>query len=287
MKQELERLQERAQQLKEKRPGYGEILDFYVKVREAQITSKASLKLDPMKRKKESRDSLKEDGFSLVRKDDFPVDMEASIGLFHALCRIGKTANPHMAGQIGRMEAALEAGKLDLKKLLTWDGKEQASEQVAAGLGLDKQVLSFLIQSSIRPSIEAGMEQLRNELEPETDRTTHCPVCGCLPDLNLLRGEGGMRYSLCSCCGYPWRIDRLSCAVCGNREQGSLQYFCGEGEEACRVDLCDQCHHYIKTIDTRNLEASDPCLEDIATLHLDVVAVQKGYKRSVPNPWST
>jgi FdhE protein len=286
MEKQLARLRERAQQLKEKRPGYGEILDFYVKVREAQITSKDSLKLDPMKRKKESRDSLKECGLSLVRKDDFPVDMEASVGLFHALCRIGKTANPHMTEQIGRMETALEAGKLDLKILLTEGGKEHASEHVAADLGLDKQVLSFLIRNSIRPSIEAGMEQLCGELEPETGRTTHCPVCGCLPDLNLLRGEGGMRYSLCSCCGYPWRIDRVSCAVCGNKEQGSLQYFYGEGEEACRVDLCDQCHHYIKTIDYRNLEESDPSLEDLATLHLDVVAVEKGYKRSVPNPWS-
>ena len=40
MEKELERFRERAQQLKEKRPGYGEILDFYVKVREAQIKVK-------------------------------------------------------------------------------------------------------------------------------------------------------------------------------------------------------------------------------------------------------
>ena len=82
-------------------------------------------------------------------------------------------------------------------------------------------------------------------------------------------------------------MERLSCAVCGNKEPGSLKYFYGEGEEAYRIDLGDKCHHYIKTIDDRNLEASDPSLEDLATLHLDVVAVQKGYKRAVPNPWST
>jgi len=70
----------------------------------------------------------------------------------------------------------------------------------------------------------------------------------------------------------------LSCAVCGNKEQGSLKYFYGEGEEACRVDLCDNCHHYTKTIDCRTLEAPDPCLEDLATLHLDVLAVQKGIR---------
>ena len=95
-----------------------------------------------------------------------------------------------------------------------------------------------------------------------------------------------MRYLLCSYCGYQWRIDRLSCPVCGNKEQESLQYFCGEGEEAFRIDLCDKCHRYIKTIDYRSLEESDPALEDLATLHLDILAVQKGYRRAVPNPWT-
>ena len=96
-----------------------------------------------------------------------------------------------------------------------------------------------------------------------------------------------MRYSLCSWCACQWRVDRLSCSVCGNKEPGTLHYFCGEGEDAHRIDLCDACHHYIKTIDCRSLEAPDPCLEDLASLHLDVVAVQKGYERSVPNPWTS
>ena len=55
---------------------------------------------------------------------------------------------------------------------------------------------------------------------------------------------------------------------------------------ASRIDLCDSCHHYIKTIDVRTLEAPDPCLEDLGTLHLDVVAARKGYSRVVPNRWS-
>ena len=130
------------------------------------------------------------------------------------------------------------------------------------------------------------MEQLRGELDPETRRKSHCPVCGSLPSLSLLKGEEGKRYLLCSCCGYQWRADRLSCPVCNNTDQGSLHYFCGEGEDACRIDLCDTCHHYIKTIDYRSLEESDPSLEDLATLHLDVLAAQKGYRRAVPNPWT-
>ena len=107
-----------------------------------------------------------------------------------------------------------------------------------------------------------------------------------LPALSLLKGDGGIRYSRCSHCACQWRVDRLSCSVCGNKDPGTLHYFCGEGEEAHRIDLCDACHHYIKTIDCRSLEAADPITEDLATLHLDVVAVQKGYERAVPNPWT-
>jgi len=279
-------VRERAQQLKEKRPGYGEILDFYSKVKELQGQSKSSLKMDPIKIEKERKDLLAKEDFPLIEKESFPLDIEASIQLFWSLCQIGKAANPHMALQAEKIGEAITNTKIDLKKLFKGGVKEQKIEQVAAESGFDKNIFSFFIHSSIRPSIEAGMEQLRGELDPETRRKSHCPVCGSLPSLSLLKGEEGKRYLLCSCCGYQWRADRLSCPVCNNTDQGSLHYFCGEGEDACRIDLCDTCHHYIKTIDYRSLEESDPSLEDLATLHLDVLAAQKGYRRAVPNPWT-
>lgn len=279
-------LRERAQQLKEKRPGYGALLDFYVTVRESQVASRASVRVDSVKVKKNEKDLPAEERFSLVGKEDFPIDMEASIDLFRSLCRLGGAANPHIASQVEKIEQSLHDGTMDLKALFAGGGKEQTIGQVAADRGLDKQVLSFLVWTSTRPSIEAGREQLRGDFDPETWRKSRCPVCGSLPALSLLRGDGGMRYSLCSCCGCQWKIDRLSCSVCGSREQGALHYFCGEGEDACRIDLCDTCRHYIKTIDYRSLEESDPSLEDLATLHLDVLAAQKGYRRAVPNPWT-
>ena len=286
MEKTMGTLRKRARQLREKRPGYGEILDFYVKVREAQDTSKASLRMDHIRLKKTMCGCPDEGNVSLIRKEDFPVDIETSISLFHTLCLIGKTANPHMAGQVEKINGILSKNNTELKKLLTESGKEEAIDRVAADQGLDRQVLLFLIQNSIRPSIEAGMEQLSGELEPEALPKGHCPVCGSPSSLSLLKGEEGRCYSLCSYCSYQWRIDRLSCAACGSKEQGSLEYFYGEGEEAIRIDLCDTCHHYIKTIDYRKIEEIDPALEDLATLHLDVVAVQKGYKRPVANTWS-
>ena len=283
----LERIEKRIEQIKKKRPGYGEILDFYQKVREAQDQVKASLKIGPIKLRKEWKELLAKEGFSLIQKEDFPLDIESSVKLFKALCQIGKDANPHMAEQARKIGEAIDNNRIDLIKLFKGGWKEERIEQIAEGFELDKKVFLFLIQSSIRPSIEAGVEQLRSELDPETWLKGYCPVCGSLASLSLLKEETGKRYLLCSYCGYQWRIDRLFCPFCKNKEHESLQYFCGEEEEAYRIDLCDKCHQYIKTIDYRNLKESDPVLEDLATLHLDLLASQKGYKRPVPNPWTT
>jgi FdhE protein len=280
-------LKKRIEQLKKKRPGYGEILDFYQNVKEAQDKAKASLRIDPIKLKREWKELLTKEGFSLIQKEDFPLDIESSVGLLETLCQIGKNANPHMAEQVGKIGEALGNKKIDLNKLLKKGVKEQEIDRMADELGIDKKVFSFLIQSSIKPSIEAGMEQLRSELDPETWFKGHCPVCGSLPSLSLLKEEVGKRYLLCSFCGYQWRIDRIFCPFCNNKDQESLHYLFAEGEEAYRIDLCEKCHQYIKTIDYRNLEESDIALEDLATLHLDILATQKGYKRPVPNPCAT
>jgi FdhE protein len=282
----LEKLKERIQQIKKKRPHYGEILDFYQKVKEAQDKVKVSLKIDPVQLKKEWKELLTKEGFSLIQKEDFPVDIETSIKLFHSLCQIGKDANPHMAEQVKKIEEVISKKRIDLKKLFKKEVKEQKPEQIADELELDKKVFLFLIQSSTKPSIEAGREQLRSELDPETWLKGYCPICGSLPSLSLLKEEVGKRYLICSYCGYQWRIDRLFCPFCDNKDQESLHYLFAEGEEAYRIDLCDKCHQYIKTIDHRKLEESDPVLEDLATLHLDILASQKGYKRPIPNPWT-
>ena len=282
----MEKLKNRIQQIKKKRPGYGEILDFYRKIREAQDDAKASLRIDPIKPKQEWKKLFAKEGFSLIHKEDFPVEVEASAKLFQSICQIGKEENPHLAEQAGKIEEAIENKKIDLKKLFKKGIEEKTIEQVADELGLDKKVFLFLVHASIKPSVEAAREQLHGELDSETWLKGYCPVCGSLPSLSLLKGEEGKRYLLCSFCGYQWRIDRISCPFCNNQEQGSLQYFYGEGEDAYRIDLCDRCRQYIKTIDYRNLEESDPVLEDLATLHLDILANQKGYKRPVPNPWT-
>ena len=283
----MEKLKKRIQKIKKRRPGYKEILEFYQKLKEEQEKTKASLKVEPILMKKEWKELLKKEGFSLIEKKDFPVDVEASYSLFQSLCEIGKDANPHMAEQVKKIEENIQSKTLNLRELLSEAANQQKVEQVADRLGLDKKILLFLIDNSVKPSIEAGVERLLNEISTETWMKACCPICGSLPFLSLLKEEVGKRFLLCSYCGYQWRIDRLMCPFCNNTEQELLHYLYPEGEEAYRIDLCDKCHQYIKTIDLRKIEAPDLSLEDVATLHLDIAASQKGYKRPVPNPWTT
>ena len=285
MEKNLEKLKKRIQQLKKKRPGYKEILDFYQKVREEQEKVKPSLDIKPILLKKEWKDLLSREGFPLFERKDFPIDLETLIKLFRSLCQIGKEANPHMAEEAKKIEEILNEKRIDLKELLIGGINESKIEDIANEFRLDKKIFSFFIQESIKPSIEAGVERLFNELETENWLKGFCPICGSLPYLSLLKEEVGKRYLLCSFCGCQWRIDRLVCPFCNNKEQESLHYLYAEGEEAYRIDLCEKCHQYIKTIDLRNVEEADPSLEDLATLHLDILVSKKGYKKPTPNPF--
>jgi FdhE protein len=72
---------------------------------------------------------------------------------------------------------------------------------------------------------------------------------------------------------------RIKCPFCGNEEQQTLAYFSIEGEERYRVDVCNECKRYIKTVDFRETrEEANLDVEDIATLHLDMLANEEGYE---------
>jgi len=263
------------------------MLDFYQKIKEAQEKIKKTVEIDPIELKQGWKDAFTQEGFPLIEKQNFLLDAEASSRLFRSLCRVAAEATPLMAEGVQKIAEALVMKKLDTKKLFREGFNEKRIEETADRLNLDKKVFLFLILNSIRPSVDANVERLRPEVDQEAWLKGYCPICGSLPCLSLLKEETGKRYLLCSFCGYQWRIERLLCPFCNNKEQGSLHYLYAEDEESHRIDICEKCHQYIKTIDLRKTEVSDPFLEDLATLHLDILASQKGYQRPVRTLWTS
>ncbi|MFH1025819.1 MAG: formate dehydrogenase accessory protein FdhE, partial [Nitrospirota bacterium] len=108
----------------------------------------------------------------------------------------------------------------------------------------------------------------------------YCPICGSEPSIAEFKEEGA-RFLVCSSCNFEWRFNRLKCPFCENDNHEKLRYFYTEKEgKAYRIDVCEKCKRYIKTIDVAALDVDFiPLLEDIGTLHLDIVAQKEGYTK--------
>jgi FdhE protein len=112
----------------------------------------------------------------------------------------------------------------------------------------------------------------------------YCPLCGGWPALAESRGLDGTRHLRCGACGSGWRIDVLRCPFCGEDDHDKLgSLVSARSLEQQRVDVCDGCHRYVKTVTTlRPIRPADVVLQDLATLVLDVAALERDYFRPPP-----
>ncbi len=150
--------------------------------------------------------------------------------------------------------------------------------------GVDLPALVYVARSCLRPSVEWTAEELLKTAFPDGIwKEGYCPVCGSLPALITLQGQGN-RQAHCSWCGTSWRLARFQCPVCDNRRHETLGYLYAEEEPRYRIDYCTECRHYFKTVDTRELlwPIWVP-LEEWTTLHLDLVA-QRAQWKTPPSP---
>ena len=87
----------------------------------------------------------------------------------------------------------------------------------------------------------------------------------------------GARMLHCGLCRMEWLFKRIGCPFCGNEAQDKLRFFSDEKVPAYRVDVCDECKGYLKAVDAR-VKKEPLCMfvENLATLHLDIVAEREG-----------
>jgi len=146
---------------------------------------------------------------------------------------------------------------------------------------LDEDVIDLVdlfLEESLRPALEKVAEKYGDIITEAGWAEGYCPICGKEPKIGEIREEEGRRFLFCTQCGFEWRFGRIKCPFCGNEEQQTLAYFTIEGDEKYRVDVCHECKRYIKIVDFReSKEEANLDVEDIATLHLDMLANEEGY----------
>ena len=108
-----------------------------------------------------------------------------------------------------------------------------------------------------------------------------CPLCGGKPVVGVLRSEGdGSKKSLiCMLCAHEWNFRRIYCPACGEEREPQMAFYSAPEIAHVRVDVCDTCHTYLKTIDLTKTGLAVPVVDELATIPLDLWAREHGYQK--------
>ncbi len=113
-----------------------------------------------------------------------------------------------------------------------------------------------------------------------------CPQCGQPPTICFRRPaagtDGAARWLVCGLCATEWQTNRIRCPHCGETDPERLPSFHAETWPIARVEACDQCQAYVKSIDLSLDGSAVPEVDELLSLGLDLWAVEKGYTRLAP-----
>jgi len=112
-----------------------------------------------------------------------------------------------------------------------------------------------------------------------------CPFCGSKPQVAVLRpeGDGGKRSLVCSLCSTEWSYRRQLCPSCGEEHKDKLPVFVASEFDYVRVDACETCKAYLKSIDLTKNGHAVPIVDELATVSLNLWAQEKSYHNFGPN----
>lgn len=120
----------------------------------------------------------------------------------------------------------------------------------------------------------------------ELDVPGLCPTCGTLPVASVVRADSrsqGLRYLHCALCATEWHMVRVKCSHCQSTKGISYQSI-ESGPRGIRAECCDACHTYRKILYQEEDVAVEPVADDLASLALDLLLGEAGYRRAHPNP---
>ena len=145
--------------------------------------------------------------------------------------------------------------------------------------------VAFVTEAVLQPFAEAAAIDRREHAgrSPTTSGrlASKCPVCAGPPCLGILReeGQGARRTLLCGCCVTEWEYRRVVCPECLEERFDALPVYTADTFPHVRIEACDTCRRYLKTIDLTKNGLAVPLVDDIASLPLDLWAGGKGYRR--------
>jgi formate dehydrogenase accessory protein FdhE len=126
-------------------------------------------------------------------------------------------------------------------------------------------------------------EYLADQREPISvdGAPSTCPLCGGRPIVGVLRpeGDGAKKSLVCMLCAHEWPFRRIYCPACGEEREPQMAFYSAPEIAHVRVDVCDTCHTYLKSIDLTKTGLAVPVVDELATIPLDLWAREHGYAK--------
>jgi FdhE protein len=142
----------------------------------------------------------------------------------------------------------------------------------------------YLSRALMQPYAE--LLRARNIAPDRLHNRGHCPFCGGKPWIGARKaasdGDGGLRLLGCSLCGLEWNFNRICCPSCFEEDPHKLPVFRSEAHPLVRMEACDTCRRYIKSIDLTQDARPIPAIDDLVSLSMDLWAVEEGFSRIEP-----
>jgi FdhE protein len=231
------------------------------------------------------RGDRRESGGPLITREEIPVDRAR---FEHLLAETLDILEDWLGGG-AIWEGARDGGNQPL--LSDYDRSELLAAAIEGGGALERRAeelaarpepFACAVRYAFAPFLKACARELKDGFDPESVLGGRCPVCGAEPFIAEFDGEDGRRRLACGLCGTRWRFARVKCPFCGNDDHRKLGFLEVEGPRdltgGYRVDVCEACKRYVKTVDRRTLTKPVTLeLADVLTPELDEAAIERGY----------
>jgi FdhE protein len=152
--------------------------------------------------------------------------------------------------------------------------------EVARRCGADARALAAVMQLVPVPFLYACTRAWASV--GATWNESYCYSCGAWPVFAEARGIEKARYLRCGRCGAEWQSHGLQCIFCATNDHRELESLVPQSGEPTRtIECCKRCRSYVKSFTLlQGIEPLEIMLHDLASVDLDIAAVEEGYRRS-------
>jgi len=257
---------ERAASLAKMQPSSAEILDFYCAIAQFQKSLYSHIAADRSVQAAGATDGPLREKF----------DITVALPHFRAFLHVAERHAPVPLASAARTLAQQPAESWITQLIAYWNTAGVAKEPADA-------FAQFFTRAFLEPYAEFLAQQFPKPNLLVT--ATLCPLCNGRPYLGVLRPEGdsGKRFLICSFCNQEWEFRRILCPTCGETDEPKLPVYVPEQFPHLRVEACDTCKNYLRTVDLTKNGHAIPIVDDIAALALSLWAHEHNYTRPQPN----